>query len=89
MPNHCATRCNWQYHYYTTTVQQKKKNLKQFGSELVPGVLDLPISYTKSVTIIKVWIWTDSDVADVWSFLRSNEAVSTGKFAPKSHVITP
>ena len=52
----------------------KKEILKQFGSELVPGDLDFPTGYTKSGT--KVWIRTDSDVADVWSFLRNNEAVS-------------
>lgn len=58
----------------TTPMHLKKEILKQFGSELVPGDLDFPIGYTKSGT--KVWIRTDSDVADVWSFLRNNEAVS-------------
>ena len=50
----------------STPKQLKEEILKQFGRELVPGDLDFPVGYTKSGT--KVWIRTESDIADVWSF---------------------
>ena len=47
----------------STPLQLKQQILKQFGDKLVSSKLDFPIGYTKSV-----WIRSDADIEDIWSF---------------------
>ena len=57
-----------------TPMHLKQQILEQFGSKLVSHRLDFPIGYTKLGS--KLWIRTDADVNDVWSFLARGDSVS-------------
>lgn len=50
-----------------------KEIAEQFG-ELVPSDLKFPVGYFKGTT--KVWIRSENDIQDVWSFINKGENVS-------------
>ena len=58
-----------------TVLQLKQQILKQFGPVIVPLALDYPVGYTKGGGS-KVWIRTDADIKDIWSFLNAGDSVS-------------
>ena len=61
-------------HKISTPDGLKEEILTQFGSDMVSNKLDFPVGYMKGGT--KVWIRTESDVQDVWSFVRCGDSVS-------------
>ena len=61
-------------HKISTPTGLKEEILAQFGSDLVSDKLDFPVGYVKGGT--KVWIRNESDVQDVWNFVRCGDNVS-------------
>ena len=58
----------------STPLQLKEHIFKQFGDQLVSSRLDFPVGYIKAGS--KVWIRTDADIKDVWSFISKGDTIS-------------
>lgn len=57
-----------------TPIQLRQQILKQFGDKLASSKLDFPVGYFRSGC--KLWIRSDDDIKDVWSFIEKGESIS-------------
>ena len=58
----------------TSSIHLKQQIFEQLGCKLVSSKLDFPVGYNKLGS--KLWIRSDADIKDVWSFMDRGESVS-------------